>query len=1078
MKTVKTAQEIDASRLYFSFLELPFSESMAKEYLADEEKVVQNLLNSYDRHYSHHEIATLAKQLIQFSRDNHSPLGLELLLQEYPLSSTEGLVLMSLAEALLRIPDKKTAILLTREQFNLGHWIKHIAHNESWFVNLSTWGVLLSNKLFEASEQTAENLLSKMTLRLGEQTIISAIQFVVSLLSKQFVLAETIDEALTNSNHCIAQGYYFSYDMLGEEAVTAEEAQIYYEKYRHAIIRLGETGAAEEFSASISIKLSALHPRFEYRQKERVYKEIFTQLMQLCLLAKEHHVAITIDAEEVARFEMTLVLLQMLLSQAELKGWKQLGIAVQAYQKRAILVIEHLLTLAKSYHTVIPVRLVKGAYWDFEIKNAQQKGLSDFPVFTEKNNTELCYLHCIEKLFSNKHYFFPQFATHNSQTIAAVYYYAQKYNAHNFEFQRLYGMGNMVYDGLYHLAENMGLKKIPCRIYAPVGQQKTLLPYLVRRLLENGANNSFVNQLHNPEISSDELIINLRDCYKKNTSYRNPKIPRAINLYSDRINSNGFNLESSYDLLLLSQHLSPFLNKKWHAKPLLGDREATLNDDHDVLTEHHNPVENQNIISAISSSINKNPASLKVIGQTLAASEHDCIMAMNIARESFYLNRMQAVGERVKALHKMAELLEYNRYELMVLLIQEAGKNISDAQDELRESIDFCRYYANCAVNDFASAQKLESCTGEENKLLWQGRGIFLCISPWNFPLSIFIGQLSAALAAGNSVIAKPSSSTPLIACKVTELMYLAGFSKTQLQCLPAPASVIEKILLPHPDLAGVAFTGSLSAAKRINQILSAREGGIIPLIAETGGVNVMMTDSSALPEQLVKDILVSAFGCAGQRCSALRVAYFQDDVYDLILKQLAGAMQELIVSDPLELATDIGPLINSRSVIKVNEHIEQMREKGFHVICHGHFNLSDACDIKQFILPTVIEVNSLSDVPGEIFGPVLHVIKYQANELDEVMAQINHSGYGLTFGIHSRIPSRMEKLARDSCSGNVYINRNMVGAVVGVQPFGGQGLSGTGPKAGGPNYLKRFAREKTISLNTVSIGGNVQLFN
>ena len=1072
--------EINASKLYFSFLHSPFSKELGKEYLADEEQVVNKLLNSYDRHYSYHEIAKLARQLIQFSRDNHSPIGLELLLQEYPLSSTEGLVLMSLAEALLRIPDKETAILLTREQFTLGHWITHISRNESWFVNLSTWGVLLSNKLLsskrpEASEHsartTAGNVLSSMTMRMGEQSIISAVQSAVRFISKQFVIGETIDEALINSSDAIAQGYRFSYDMLGEEALTAEEASNYFEKYYHAIQRLGETGAAEEFSASISVKLSALHPRFEYRQKERVYKEVFERLMQLCLLAKKHKVAITIDAEEIARLEMTVVLLQMLFAQVELKGWNQLGIAVQAYQKRAPAVIDHLLTLAKSYQKVIPVRLVKGAYWDYEIKNAQQKGLTEFPVFTQKNNTELSYQHCIEKLFNEQQYFYPQFATHNSQTIATVYYYAQKYNAHDFEFQRLYGMGHMVYDGLYEIAENMGLKKVSCRIYTPVGQKKTLLPYLVRRLLENGANNSFVNQLHNPKITTDELIINLRESYKNKAQYRNPKIPLAINLYPGRINSTGFNLESSYELLVLTQHLSPYLNKQWFAKPLLGN-----------FQEAHSPDADAAIKTAIKPDIksktNNNPATGQMIGKTLMASENDCIQAMETARESFYCNRMQAVEERVTALNKLSELLEYNRYELIVLLIEEAGKNISDAQDELRESIDFCRYYANCAVHDFSTPVKLDSYTGEENKLIWEGRGVFLCISPWNFPLSIFIGQICAALAAGNSVIAKPAGATVLIAHKVIELMYLAGFNQTQLQFLPAPASLIEKIILPHPDLSGVAFTGSFAVAKRINQILASRERGIIPLIAETGGVNVMMTDSSALSEQLVKDILISAFGCAGQRCSALRVAYLQEDVYDALFKQLIGAMQELSISDPLRLSTDIGPLINTEAVTKVNEHIKQMREKGFHVISRGLFNQADGCDSKQFILPTIIEINRLDDVPEEVFGPVLHLIKYQPGELDDIMEQINHSGYGLTFGIHSRIPSRMEKLAQDSFSGNIYINRTMVGAIVGVQPFGGQGMSGTGPKAGGPDYLKRFAREKTISLNTVSIGGNIQLFS
>lgn len=1059
-----TEPEIDIHELYSAFLSYPFSSELAEGFLLDEQHCVQELLNSYDRHYSHYEIATLAKQLIEFSRENHSPIGLELLLQEYPLSSTEGLVLMNLAEALLRIPDKATALLLTKEQFNLGHWIKHIAKNESWFVNLSTWGVLLSNKLLEASEGLVEqssehsvgNVLSTMTARLGEQSIISAVHLAVSFLSKQFVIGETIDEALVNSRHYLAQGYYFSYDMLGEEAVTSDEADSYFDKYQGAILRLAQTGAAEEFSASVSIKLSALNPRFEYRQKERVYKEVFDRLMQLCLLAKEHKVAITIDAEEVARFEMTLVLLQMLFAQVELKGWNQLGLAVQAYQKRAPQIIDYLLTLAKSYHKIIPVRLVKGAYWDYEIKNAQQKGLKDFPVFTEKENTELCYLNCIEKLFAEKRYFFPQFATHNSQTIATVYYYAQKYNAHEFEFQRLYGMGNMVYDGLFHLAEDMGIRKVPCRIYTPVGKQNKLLPYLVRRLLENGANNSFVNQLHNPDISPDEIIMNLRENYKNKTSFCNPKTPKAIDLFPERVNSVGINLDSSHELLLLIKHISPFLTKHWTASPIIAGLEAD---------------------GSGYTIINKNPATGQMIGKTDLASEEDCLKAMKIAQDSFCLNPGLTVEQRITALTTVAELLEYNHYELMALLIQEAGKTIKDAMDEIRESIDFCRYYANCAHQDFATPLQLDSYTGEENKLLWEGRGVFLCISPWNYPLSIFIGQIAAALMAGNCVIAKPASSVPLVAYKVIQLMHLAGFSNQQLQLLIAPAELIEQTILPHPSLAGIAFTGSFTSAKKINQILSARDGGIIPLIAETGGVNVMIADSSTLSEQLVKDMILSAFGCAGQRCSSLRVAYIQDDVYDAILTQLTGAVRELVVANPMKLSTDMGPLINAQAVRQVDAHIEQMRDQGFHVIQGSYTHQADEIDKQSFILPTIIEINSLHDVPEEVFGPVLHVVKYQSVELDEIMQQINQSGYGLTFGIHTRIPSRMEELSQKSCSGNVYINRNMVGAVVGVQPFGGQGMSGTGPKAGGPNYLKRFAREKAISFNSVSIGGNVKLF-
>jgi RHH-type proline utilization regulon transcriptional repressor/proline dehydrogenase/delta 1-pyrroline-5-carboxylate dehydrogenase len=1053
-------QQTDFNELYSLFLHYPFSDELAESFLANEDDVVTHLLSEYDRHYSFHEIATLAKELIQFSRDNHSPVGLELLLQEYPLNTNEGLVLMNLAEALLRIPDEATALLLTKEQFNLGQWIEHIAKNESWFVNLSTWGVLFSKKLLSASEHLQEssagNLLASMTSRLGEKSIVSAVHFAANLLSKQFVIGESIKEALVNSQSLISDGYCFSYDMLGEEAMTEQEAERYYQRYRQAILHLAETGAAREYSASISIKLSALHPRFEYRQKEHVYSALFERLMQLCLLAKIHDIAITIDAEEAAQLEMTLVLLQMLFAQVELKGWNQLGIAVQAYQKRAPLVIEHLVSLAQSYEKIIPVRLVKGAYWDHEIKAAQQKGLRDFPVFTEKVNTELCYLYCIEKLFTNKQYFFPQFATHNSQTIASVYYYARKYNVQDFEFQRLFGMGSMVYDGLSSLAETIGVRKIPCRIYAPVGEQKTLLSYLVRRLLENGANNSFINQLYNQSIEPDDLIINIRDELGKKEHYRNSKVKLAGSLFSQRLNSQGVNLDSSYEILQTLEHLMPFLNKQWQASSMLA---------FDIEQPRSEAVEQYN------------PATGQGIGRSVYASEADCLRAIEQAQLSFEQAQDETLTDRIETFRKLAELFEYNRSELMALLINEAGKTIADAIDEIRECIDFCRYYAHCAEKAFTEPHEFESYTGEDNHLIREGRGVILCISPWNFPLSIFVGQITAALLAGNSVLAKPASATPLIAAKAVELMHLAGVSPARLQLLLAPAERIERTLLSHSALAGVSFTGSFEAARKINQLLAARPGGIIPFIAETGGVNVMLADSSALSEQLVKDVLDSAFGNAGQRCSALRVLFLQEEMYQTVFQLLTGAVQELNIADPVLVSTDVGPLINHQAASSVRQYIEKMRDKGFKVFQGGRINKSIAENNEQFVLPTVIEVNSLDEVPQEIFGPVLHLISYQANNLESVLYQINHTGYGLTFGIHSRIPSRMEKLAHGSFSGNVYVNRNMVGAVVGVQPFGGQGMSGTGPKAGGPDYVKRFTREKVISVNTACIGGNIKLF-
>jgi len=881
--------------------------------------------------------------------------------------------------------------------------------------------------------------------------LLSAVNQAIGILGKQFVLADNITNALKKSHPIILQGYRFTYDMLGEAAITQEESQAYLEKYLDAIVRIGESTDTHMGMASVSVKLSALHPRFEMLQSERIFKELFQALKQLCILAKSYDVAVVIDAEEAERLGMMLDLIEMLLFDENLKHWDKLGIAVQTYQKRAPAVIDLLIALAKKSNQRIIVRLVKGAYWDFEIKSAQQQGLVDFPVFSKKINTELCYLHCAQKLLSQVEYCYPQFATHNAQTIASVYYYAQKYHCSDFEFQQLYGMGETIYQGLYAwIAEHQQIP-IPCSIYSPVGLQETLLPYLVRRMIENGANNSFVNQVYNQKVKAEDILTNLQTPYANEQIYTNPKIPKASELFHNRCNSSGLNLNSAKQLQQLAQLFPKTPLKPVYVAPLTAIKSQGL----------------EKLIVV-------NPVNQEILGECSLASASDCRQALDTAAEAYQEWKYSAVEKRAEILNNVADLFEENSNDLIYLLVKEAGKTISDALSEVREAVDFCRYYASIGIEQLAKTEKMLAYTGEENSLYLEGKGVFLCISPWNFPLAIFTGQISAALMTGNSVLAKPASFTPLIGHKVVELFYQAGIAPEVLQFIPAKVATINEAILNVPLLAGVAFTGSYASAIKINKVLAQRSGAIIPLIAETGGINAMLADSSALSEQLVKDIVLSAFGSAGQRCSALRVVFIQDDVYAKTIKQLQGSMQELLVTDPMDFAADLGPLIGQQAVLKVIAHIEKMHQQGFKIKTLGRQPQQG----ENFVLPTIIELDNLASLTEEIFGPVLHVISFQSDKLDEIIAAINQSGFGLTFAIHSRIPSRIRRLSQQINAGNVYINRNMIGAVVGVQPFGGRGLSGTGPKAGGPHYLQRFLQEKTISYNSTSIGGNLQLLN
>jgi len=1032
------------------WLNTPIRKNIEADFLVNEAQMVKRLLASYDPDLNNAKVNALTKSLIEYSRENHSSFGLEQFLQEYPLSTLEGAILMSLAEALLRIPDKQTGIQLLREQFAQGHWEEHLESPHSWLVNLSTRSVLLSSKLLGEvqfpNHQAKHQMLPKIFSKFSENTLITAVNQAIATMGKQFVLAENISDALKKSTALTQQGYRFTFDMLGEAAITASESRSYLDKYIQAIERIGSEKLSQQHS--VSVKLSALSPRFEVLQFERLKVHLYKSLKQLCLLTKTYNVALVIDAEEAERLEITLSLFEQLLKDPDLKHWEQLGIAIQSYQKRAPAVIEYLFELAKLTHKRIIIRLVKGAYWDYEIKNAQQLGWDDFPVFTDKMNTELCYLHCAELLFRNSEYCFPQFASHNAQTIATIFYLAQKHHCSDYEFQQLFGMGESIYQGLYNWIELHEQVPIPCSVYAPVGKQITLLPYLVRRLIENGANNSFVNQLYNENIDTDDILIDLSQYYAGNQNNKNAQIPTAQQLFKERKNSRGLNLASNQQLKKLSQYCQTYA----HDIHRLGATAASSNERLKII----------------------NPATETQVGECVLASKSDCISAMDRADKAHLQWKTTPVKERAALLNKVADLLEENEMDLLCLLINEAGKVLSDAHNEIREAVDFCRYYARRGIKLLDKPENLLGYTGEENQLFLEGRGVFLCISPWNFPLAIFTGQISAALICGNCVLAKPASHTPLIAHQVLELFYQAGFSREVLHFIPAKVNTICSSVLKHPSLSGVAFTGSYASAAKINQILARREGAIIPFIAETGGINVMLADSSALSEQLVKDMVISAFASAGQRCSALRVAFIQDEMYSKTITQLKGAMDELIVANPMDFSADMGPLISQQAVVKVIAHMENMHQQGRTIYSAGQ-QLNKGIN---FIAPTLIELDNLEQLHEEIFGPVLHIISYKTGDLEQIIRSINDSGFGLTFGIHSRIPSRIKQLSQQINTGNIYINRNMIGAVVGVQPFGGRGLSGTGPKAGGPHYLQRFVQEKTVTYNSTSIGGNLSLLN
>ncbi len=1026
-----------------------------RNYLANEDDVVRSLADiARFTPAESARISARARELVERVRETQSDRhGLDAFLRQYDLSSQEGVILMCLAEALLRIPDDATADKLIADKIAAGDWAAHLDDAESLFVNASTWGLMLTGRIVRPSDSDMRDprgIVARIAGRIGEPVLRAAFRQAMRIMGHQFVMGRTIEEALQRSREPEHRLYRHSFDMLGEAALTKRDAERYFEAYRTAIARVA-SAAAQARSAdelpSISVKLSALFPRYEYTQRDRVLAELAPRLHDLALFARDQGIALTVDAEEADRLEMSLELIARVARSQALAGWDGFGLAVQAYQKRALDVVRWLRDLAAESRRRLNVRLVKGAYWDTEIKRAQERGHGGYPVFTRKASTDVSYLACARELLAAPDLIYPQFATHNAHTVSAVLELARAAGA-PFEFQRLHGMGEELYEQI------VGGDKlnVPCRIYAPVGSHEDLLPYLVRRLLENGANTSFVNRIVDEGTSIDEIV---RDPIAEVDALEHkahPRIPLPRDLYGkERINSWGVNLADPLEWHPLRAQMEKHLHEQWQGASIVAgeklDGEPTAA---------------------------RNPSNrTEVIGQLRSASNEDIERAFAAAERVQQDWNSTAASERARILERAADLFEAHTAELLAYCVREAGRTIVDSVSEVREAADFLRYYASRAREEFERGIRLPGPTGESNELRLRGRGTFVCVSPWNFPLAIFTGQIAAALAAGNCAIAKPAEQTPLIATRAVELLHEAGVPGDVLHLLLGEGGTIGARAVADSRVAGVAFTGSTETARAINRSLAERQGPIAVLIAETGGQNAMIVDSSALPEQVVMDVVQSGFNSAGQRCSALRALFVQEEIADRVAELLAGYMDELKIGDPRELSTDVGPVIDEASRDALVAHAAKMtRTARWHHACR----LGAEHEAGVFFAPVVVEIDALSQLEGEVFGPIVHLVRYSANRLDAVIDGVNATGYGLTLGVHTRVDGTARYIASRVRAGNVYVNRNIIGAVVGVQPFGGLGLSGTGPKAGGPYYLHRFATEQTVTINTAAVGGNASL--
>lgn len=969
------------------------------------------------------EVQKCATQLVEQVRLlKKSSTGIDTFLTEYALSSEEGIALMCLAEALLRIPDTDTIDRLIKDKLADTDWKAHSGQSDSFFINATTWALMLTGKVLSPEKAKSEfsKVLLKLVNRSSESVIRKAVDAAMRIMGKQFVMGRDIQEAIKRASKKEAEGYRYSYDMLGEAALTAEDAERYFQAYSQAIDQIGEKASSWSDiyqRPGISIKLSALHPRYQEAHRDRVLAELAPKLLQLALMAKKRDIAMTIDAEESERLELSLDLIEKVFSDEQLDGWNGFGIAVQSYQKRAFYVLDWVADLARSKKRRMMVRLIKGAYWDSEIKKAQMQGLSGYPVFTRKIYTDVSFQACAKKILTMTDAIYPQFATHNAYSVALILKICGDYR--DFEFQCLHGMGTELYEQIVPKT-HWG---IPCRLYAPVGSHEDLLPYLVRRLLENGANSSFVNRIVDANAPISELVVDPVAKAKASLQKINESIPLPSDIFlPERLNSPGVDFSDRTYVANLQKRIKAQMPFDW--------QNTVIND----------------------------------------ATLHDIEHALAVSSQAFNDWNKTPVSTRATILRKFADLMIENQETLFAIACLEAGKTWGDAVAEVREAVDFCRYYANEAER-IMQPISFQGYTGETNVLALLGRGTILCISPWNFPLAIFTGQVVAALVTGNCVIAKPAEQTPKIAQYAVNLMLQAGFPKEVIQLLSGPGEVVGAALVADLRVKGVIFTGSTETAAIINQTLAKRGGEIIPLIAETGGQNAMIVDSTALLEQVTNDVITSAFGSAGQRCSALRVLYIQEEVYPRFVQLLKGAMAELVVGDPSLLETDVGPVIDSAALDILVQHVELMKKSAELI-----YQCPKPSIPGHFMPPTAFALQSIHELKREVFGPVLHVISFKRSELDKVIDEINSTGYGLTLGIHSRVNDTVQYIRERIHAGNCYVNRNMIGAVVGLQPFGGEGLSGTGPKAGGPFYLQRLCHERTFTVDTTAAGGNATL--
>ena len=1024
---------------------------LRKAYRPDEDQVVAERLAQARLNAGQlGEATSIARALVKGVR-SHKPSGVDAFLHAYDLGSDEGIAMMCLAEALLRIPDAHTADELIADKLSGADWSEQLGRSGSAFVNAATFSLLLTGKVLEGAQDRSDNwkaALGRAVGRLGEPVVRTAVREAMKILGRNFVFGRTIGEALKRAEPEQKRGLSHSFDMLGEAAKTFADAKRYADAYRGALDRIAEEAKGGfRKSPGISVKLTALHPRFEFTHRDEALAAVLPVVRELALKASKADVHFTIDAEEADRLELQMDVFEELLADDALfaNGWGGFGLALQAYQKRAAPLCDWVIEAARAHGRKLMVRLVKGAYWDTEIKLAQVGGLTDYPVFTRKVATDVSYLACAKKLLAADDVIYAAFATHNANTIGAVKAIA---GGKEFEFQRLHGMGEELYAELVELERHLGDNQSPVRIYAPVGSHKELLAYLVRRLLENGANSSFVNRIADEQVSLNDLVRDPVAELDGLTPKRNPKIILPRDLFgTQRRNSAGVDLSDPLVREPLLERLKALEARSWTAKPGIGKGEGRA-----IVSPHDHRI---------------------TVGTTFEATAAE-VDRMVRAGHAAHVEWDSLGGEkRAQLLERAADLYEEHAEEFFSLCTREAGKTLIDGVLEVREAVDFLRFYASEARRQFTKPLPLPGPTGEQNELRLHGRGVIGAISPWNFPLAIFTGLVSAPLAAGNAVIAKPAGQTPLIGALAIELMHRAGIPKDVVQLAPGSGRVVGGTLTAHPLLAGVVFTGSTETARMINRTLSERDGPIIPFVAETGGQNAMIVDSSALPEQVTRDVISSAFQSAGQRCSALRVLFVQEDVADGMIEMIAGAMEALKVGDPSDLATDVGPVIDEAAKKVLDDHLKWL-DKNAKKICR--LKVPKEAENGCFVAPAFYEIESLSQLNQENFGAILHVVRFAGDKLDEVVEAINTTGFGLTLGLQSRIDTVRDYVEKHARVGNFYVNRNQIGAVVESQPFGGEGLSGTGPKAGGPHYVARFATERVTCIDTTAAGGNASL--